>query len=569
MSKKVRVAIYARVSSKKEAQIHAFENQVEWYERFFERRPDWEMVKMYTDEGITGTSVKKREGFKAMIADAHAGKFDIIATREVSRFSRNIVHCLSYLRELREIGVYVHFLNDYISTEDADYEERVSYISMQAQNESRRTSKRAISGHEVCMRKGVLFGNGNILGYDRENKNKELQLNPEQAQTVKMIFDWYLGGWGLEKIKYELEKAGRLTSMGKTKWHASVISKVLKNPFYCGTIIYRKQHVVGWEEHTREINYKKEKQIIVEGTHETIVSKEDFEKVQSMLEARRQAMPYVETGKLPKGTRPPTSVWCPLLECICGHNFNRRKWNRNATGTQYGYQCYDSIHTGTVQARKNKGLSTEGVCDTPMIQEWKLELMSRHIFSKAPLEADDIVDLAFSMIESHIDDKKTEINNGPVIAQKQAQIDLLMKGLDNLINMRAMGEIDKDTYIQKKIEFQQKIGNLQTEITLLSPTIVEEQKTNLRDRLDELKQALKKYVDFSEDKDIPDHIIQAFVEKIVVSKDGFDWYLRYAPETAVSCNVEGRKGNATVSFSENTPFTSLHHRLPSRANCII
>ena len=113
-----------------------------------------------------------------------------------------------------------------------------------------------------------------------------------------------------------------------------------------------------------------------------------------MLESRRQAMTYVETGKLPKGTRPPTSVWCHLLECICGHNFNRRKWNRNATGTQYGYQCYDSIRTGTVHARKNKGLSTEGVCDTPMIQEWKLELMSRHIFSKAPLEADDIVDLA-------------------------------------------------------------------------------------------------------------------------------------------------------------------------------
>ncbi len=564
MNNKIRVAIYARVSTKHEAQLHAFENQVEWYERFFERKPEWEMVKMYTDEGITGTSVKKREGFKAMIADAYEGKFDIIATREVSRFSRNIVDCLTYLRQLRKIGIYVHFLNDYISTEDADYEEQLTHISLQAQNESTRTSKRAKSGHEICMRKGVLFGNGNILGYDRDNSEKELRLNPEQAQTVKMIFDWYLGGWGLEKIKYELEKAGRLTAMGKAKWHASVISKTLKNPFYCGTIVYRKQYVDDIMEHTRVINYKKENQIIVEGTHETIVSKEDFEKVQSMLEARRQAMPYVETGKLPKGTRPPTSVWCPLLECICGHNFNRRKWNRNATGTQYGYQCYNSIHTGTVQTRKNKGLSLEGVCDTPMVQEWKLELMSRHIFSKAPLEADNIVELAFSMIESHIEDKKTEINNGPVIAQKQAQIDRLMKGLNNLVDMRAMGEIDKDTYIQKKIEFQQQIDTLQTEISLMSPTIVEEQKTNLRDRLDELKQALERYADFSEDKDIPDHIIQAFVEKIVVSKDGFDWYMRYSPENAISCDVEGRKGKANVTFAPKTPFTSSQHRLLSK-----
>ncbi len=144
-----------------------------------------------------------------------------------------------------------------------------------------------------------------------------------------------------------------------------------------------------------------------------------------------------------------------------------------------------------------------------------------------------------------------------------------MKELNNLVDMRAMDEIDKDTYIQKKIEFQQQIGTLQTEISLMSPTIVEEQKTNLRDRLDVLKQALERYVDFSEDKDIPDHIIQAFIEKIIVSKDGFDWYLRSAPEIAISCNVEGRKGNATVPFSENTPFTSLHHRLQSKkaSNC--
>ena len=92
-------------------------------------------------------------------------------------------------------------------------------------------------------------------------------------------------------------------------------------------------------------------------------------------------MPYVQTGRLPKGHRPPTSVWCSILECVCGHNFNRRKWNRNTTSTQYGYQCYDTIHTGSVQTRKNKGLSLDDVCDTPMIQEWKLQMMSPTILS--------------------------------------------------------------------------------------------------------------------------------------------------------------------------------------------
>ena len=115
-----------------------------------------------------------------------------------------------------------------------------------------------------------------------------------------MIFDWYLGGWGLEKIKYELEMAGRLTATGKTKWHASVISKILKNPFYCGTIVYRKQYVPDYLEQKKVVNYGDVDNIVVEGKHEPIISKEDFNRVQERLEGQRQSMPYVQTGRLPK-----------------------------------------------------------------------------------------------------------------------------------------------------------------------------------------------------------------------------------------------------------------------------
>lgn len=139
------------------------------------------------------------------------------------------------------------------------------------------------------------------------------------------------------------------------------------------------------------INYGDVENIVVEGKHEPIISKEDFDRVQEKLNSRRQEMPYVKTCRLPNGIRPPTSVWCTLLRCVCGHKFNRRKWNRSAVDTQYGYQCYDSIHTGTVQTRQNKGLSTDDVCDTPMIQEWKLQMMAKAIFDNTPLEIDDTI----------------------------------------------------------------------------------------------------------------------------------------------------------------------------------
>lgn len=576
MSEKIKVAAYARVSTEHEAQIYALGNQLEWYKKEIAKNPNYELVNIYVDEGITGTAAYKRDGFMEMIEDAKKGKFQKIITRETARFARNTIDTLSTVEELEEYDVTIEFVCDSINTEDKDSELRLAIMAAMAQDESRKISERVKCGQQISMENGVIYGNGNILGYDRkvtyiDEKNKlvEMVINPEQAKTVKMIFDWYLGGWGIEKIKYELEKAGRLTAQGKTMWHASVISKTLKNPFYCGVMVYHKEYTPSYKKQKKKINYDKIPKLEVEGKHEPIVSKEDFDRVQKRLECRRQSMPYVKTGKLPKGHRPATSVWCSILECACGHNFNRRKWNRNSTSTQYGYQCYDTIHTGSVQTRKNKGLSLDGVCDTPMIQEWKLQMMSKAIFDKAPLEIDEVIELASSMIEKHINDKpKTTLDNRKAIAERHEKIKKLENRINNLIEMRADGEISKEIYFAKKEEAEKEIRLLQAELEALTPVSVvnDTQTENIVARLGTLKNALLNYVDFTTEDDVPDKIVDAFVEKVVVSKDGFDWYLRYLPETAISCSVEGRKGNANVSFAPNTPFTSSQHRLLSRAN---
>ena len=163
---KRRVVIYARVSTEHEAQISALENQLDWYEPILAARPEWELVGRYIDEGITGTSAEKRTQFKKMIREAKHKKFDMIITREVSRFARNTVDTLQYTRDLKAKGVEVFFINDNIKPFAGDGELRLTIMATLAQDESRKTSVRVKSGQQTSMNNGTFYGNGNILGYE-------------------------------------------------------------------------------------------------------------------------------------------------------------------------------------------------------------------------------------------------------------------------------------------------------------------------------------------------------------------------------------------------------------------
>lgn len=204
---KRKVAIYARVSTEHEAQISALENQVQYYDELLERHPDWELVERYIDEGITGTSIYKREGFLKMMQDAENKKFDLVITREVSRFARNTVDTLQQTRILKTYGVEVWFTEDNIWTlNDEDGELRLSIMATLAQNESKKISQRVKAGQMISFKNGVLYGNGNILGYDRVGSN--LIVNKEQADTVRRIFDLYTNGYGVRKIQDIMEQEG-------------------------------------------------------------------------------------------------------------------------------------------------------------------------------------------------------------------------------------------------------------------------------------------------------------------------------------------------------------------------
>lgn len=208
---KIKVAIYARVSTEHEAQISALGNQVQYYDKILQKHPEWQLFDKYIDEGITGTSIRKIPNFLRMLKDANAGRFDLIITKEVFRFERNIVDALQEIRKLKKSGVEVYFTEDNIWTfNDDDGELKLKLMATLAQNESKKLSQRIKAGQTITFKNGVFYENGNILGYNRVGKNAVI--NKEQAEIIRYIFSEFLKVKGTSKIAADLEKQGAITS---------------------------------------------------------------------------------------------------------------------------------------------------------------------------------------------------------------------------------------------------------------------------------------------------------------------------------------------------------------------
>ena len=527
------VAIYARVSTEHEAQLSALENQMDWYKPILSARPDWTLVAQYVDEGITGTSAEKRPQFMKMIEDAKHKKFDMIITREVSRFARNTVDTLQFTRKLKEYGVEVFFINDNIKTFDGDGELRLTIMATLAQDESRKTSIRVKAGQQTSMENGVFYGNGNILGYDRVGK--ELVINPEQAQTVRMIYDMYLSGMGVTKIQYELEKRGRLTATGKTKWFASYISHMLKNSFYCGIITYHKEYTPDYLKQRKIKNYGDIDLVQVKGTHTPIVTEEEYARVQEIIKAKTLHMSDSQKGQRKVGYKPRTTVWGRLLICSCGKKFNQHFHDRKGRDSGVDYQCYTAVNRGSPNERKKRGLSVENACESPFIPGWKLDMMAKHIFTNYIENVERTMELAYSMLEKHIADKEEAPDNTDVIKRKQEEIERLNKKRANLFEMREDGDIDREHFRTRKNELEEKIENLTAEIEALLPKEVKQSNEDFGTTLKRLKKKLESLSNCDGPK-IPDNIVEGFIEKIWVSKDEFRWYLRNPSHNGIEDN---------------------------------
>lgn len=524
---KRKVAIYARVSTEHEAQLSSLENQIQYYNNILSDHSDWELYDRYIDEGITGTSIKKRKDFIRMLQDAEKGCFDLIITREVSRFARNTVDTLQETRKLKRLGVEVYFKEDNIWTfKDDDGELKLTIMATLAQNESKKISQRVKAGQMITFQNGVFYGNGNILGYDKVNK--DMIINKEQAEIVKLIFKLYLEGKGSSKIKYELERRSLKTATGLKNWHPSVIVHILQNPFYCGILVYRKSFVPDYLEQKHKKNNGEVEKVIVEGKHTPIISKDDFDKVQKILEEHskkvKKGMTQIKIGSIA-----PKYIWTKKLECECGSKMNRRVFsNNNKENVIYSYHCCNQKNNGSAIKRMKEGLDPNGYCDIPQIQEWKLELMMNILINKILKDKEKVLKISEEiLLESiksiNIDESLSREINSIILNQKYSN-DRLRKLVDGYVE----GMIPQKIYLTKKSELEEEINKLEERLNELKiktemPVSCVEDKINL------LKENVLKKLNFDKNKVI-DEIVDILIEKIIVHKNRFEWKLNCVGE---------------------------------------
>ena len=282
----LRVTFYARVSTDKDVQLNSLDNQILYFENFIKDNRSWTYVNGYVDEGISGTSVKNRTNFLKMIKDAKDGYFDLILTKEISRFSRNTVDSIKYTQELLENDVGVLFLSDNINTILPDSELRLTIMSSIAQEEVRKLSERVRFGMKRSKEKGVVLGNNAITGYTK-NKGK-LEINEKEAILIRKIYSMYASGeYGLAKISKKLYNEGYKTKKGDFI-HITTLRRIITNPkykgFYCTNTVMTKDY-----KNKKQIRLPMEEWIIKESNGEipAIVSEELWDKANEILKSKK------------------------------------------------------------------------------------------------------------------------------------------------------------------------------------------------------------------------------------------------------------------------------------------
>lgn len=520
------VVFYGRVSTEHEAQLAALENQMQWYEDQAKYHPNWTVLKSYIDRGITGTQAKKRPAFMEMLNDAKYHKFDLIVTREVCRFARNTVDTLVITRQLKEIGIEVYFVEDNIWTMDNDGELRLTIMATLAQEESRKTSERVRAGQKISRDNGVLYGNGNILGYDRLGDT--YIINEDQAETVRIIYDLYLKGNGFNKIVNELVRLKRKDSSGLVRWDATKVSRILHNATYKGYQGYYKSHKNNHLDQKTIVNRDEDTYLYVKGRFTPIISEEAWDKCKALRESKL-TLRKTQEGKLERsGTRTSEDIWAKRLICRCGHRMRKDKWHVNKTGLTYGYKCYNVLNNGSKQTRIDAGLDADKYCDMGTIADWKFDLMLRELLKALNLNNDDLIKKAYNQFENSYTKETKEARE---LRDAEAKLRKMRIKLENLTEMRVNGEIDKQEYSSLKAKINGEMLIAEKEIDDIKCVVLEEErKTTPLVSIDVFRSMAVEDLDFT--KPIRHSaLVNTMIKKIVPNTSlDFKWYLNLYPK---------------------------------------
>lgn len=494
----LRVTFYARVSTDRYEQLNSLENQVMYFENFIKEQENWIFVEGYVDEGISGTSVKKREDFLRMVDDAKKKKFDLILTKEISRFSRNTLDSIKYTQELLSCGVGVHFLSDNINTFQPDSELRLTIMSSIAQEEIRKLSERVRFGYKRSVEKGIVPGSNNIYGYTK-NKGK-LVIDEEQAKFIRLIFETYVSeNIGVHRLGFKLFEEYGVTNYSGKPIAGTVIKNIIRNPKYKGYFCAHKETTVDYHDRKRK-RFKRDEWIVYKDneTCPPIVSEELWDKANEILDARSKK--HDQINKNNKYNKFPFSG---LMHChFDGATFVRGTY-QIGKGDRSRRRKFWACNNYRIHGKKK----TEG-CNSPVLYYEELVEVCKKILNMILVCQDDLI--------SEINDMISDIRNKKDYKKEIKLIDEKLFKTNNekkeLIMMRMRKEIDLKEYNSLKDDLDEKINSLEENKRKL---IEEEQNEQSSEKnFEEFKKKINDMV-LSDDEKILE-IAQLFFEDIRV-----------------------------------------------------
>ena len=424
----LRVAAYCRVSTEQEEQQSSYQVQIAYYTDLINRKKEWSLVGIFADEGISGTQTKNRTEFKRMIRMCKNKKIDLVITKSISRFARNTVDCLEYVRQLKDLGIGVIFEKENINTLTMTSEFMIALYGSFAQAESESISKNVSWGKEKAYREGkVQFQYKHLLGYKRGDDG-EPEIVPDEAETVRLIFKLFLDGYSMKEIAITLKSLGKLNKYGDVEWRSNTISRILQNEKYVGDALLQKTFTVDCITHKIVKNHGERPMYLVTDHHAPIVDRDTFNRVQQELARRSSKRKISDKTVTEQGKYSSKYALSELLICgHCGTPYRRTTWSARGK-KQIVWRCISRLEHGKKYCP-----------DSPTIKEESLHKAIIHAINNYYSCRNDIVRILKANIGTVL-----ECQGQEEIISIENRLKEIDQARNDLVSLIASGGCDED-----------------------------------------------------------------------------------------------------------------------------
>lgn len=491
----LRVTFYARVSSEKDEQLNSLDNQISYYRNFIKKNANWEFVEGYIDEGLSGMSTKKRENFHNMISDAKAGLFDLIITKEITRFARNTLDSIQYTRELLTNGVGVFFQNDNINTLDEDSELRLTIMSGIAQDELRKLSSRIKFGHQEAIKKNVVLGNSRIFGYRKDNR--KLVIDEQEADMVRELFTLYASDqYSMKQIEDLFWEKGYRNNNGKRICH-STMSNTISNPKYKGYYVGNKVKIVDMFTKKQKFLPPEEWVMFKDETGEivpAIVSEELWDKANLVLKRRSKDVknrqnkcnhPNLLTGKM----------YC----AHCGKLYYRKDSKDRKGNTLSRWICSGKINNGADS------------CPSFTIYEEEIKEIIYEVFRDTSEDARLIIEEYTKLFTEMVAKDTTSVD----LQKLKDRLELLSKKKSKLLEYNIAGQISDRDFVEMNKQISEESAEIYSNIEEMENEI--NSRAGFKEKIEGIREILQKAENDASKEMIDSAFINKYIDKIYVN----------------------------------------------------